>query len=224
MFLTEQFLIKKRVLKGTGGGGNLRVNQADYYETWQMCTSHGPTKTLMETVHIRFSSLPIPWKSQSLGNFLPDDIFPQALSRKCQYRSQLCHVISRQPSRVERQNSPFTKQDSQGGGVIGGARNSGNTGNWCYISIKCFPGNQEFVILLPGTPGIDVFTLLDFTAIDIPLNTSALYWMVWLAKVEEKWRSSVVPVKREINLGLRTCIVGTMSKGAYRGYQIRVSR
>ena len=114
VFLTEQFLIKKRVLKGTGGGGNLRVNQADYYETWQMCTSHGPTKTLMETVHIRFSSLPIPWKSQSLGNFLPDDIFPQALSRKCQYRSQLCHVISRQPSRVERQNSPFTKQDNQG--------------------------------------------------------------------------------------------------------------
>ena len=37
-------------------------------------------------------------------------------------------------------------------------------------------------------------------------------------------KRSVVPVKREINLDLRTCIVGTMSMGAYRGYQIHVSR
>ena len=34
----------------------------------------------------------------------------------------------------------------------------GKSGN-----VKCFPGNREFVILLPGTPGIDDFTLCDST-------------------------------------------------------------
>ena len=46
----------------------------------------------------------------------------------------------------------------------------GKSGN-----VKFFPGNREFVILLPGTPGIDVFTLCDCAAIEIPFNTSILY-------------------------------------------------